>query len=188
MISTSDFKKGQRFEWNGEPWVVLDSTSQSPSARGGATLVKAKVKNVLTGQFMAVTFKSGEKFREPDIEMRSGQYLYEDGGFYYFMDSETYDQVPLEADLLGDQTLYLKENLDVRLVYYNEKAVGVELPNTAVYEIVQCEPGIKGDTVSAVTKEAILETGLRVQVPLFLEQNERIKVDTRDGRYLERVR
>ncbi|GMV40735.1 MAG: elongation factor P [Myxococcales bacterium] len=188
MISTADFKKGQRFEWNGEPWVVLDSTTQSPSARGGATLVKAKVKNVLTGQFQAVTFKSGEKFREPDIEMRNGQFLYVEGEHYYFLDSATYDQVPLDADLLGDQALYLTENMEVRLVFYNERPVGLELPNTAVYEITQCDPGIKGDTVTAVTKEAVVETGLRVQVPLFLEQGERIRVDTRDGRYLERAK
>lgn len=177
MISTADFKKGVRFEWNGEPYMILESTSQSPSARGGATLIKVKVKHILSGQFAAATFKAGEKFREPDIEMRSGEYLYQDGTDWVFLDQVTYEQVALAADTLTDEPYYLTDNLPVRLIYYNQRPVGVELPHSVVLNISQCDPGIRGDTVSAVTKEAIMETGLRVQVPMFIEKTDKLRID-----------
>lgn len=168
--------------------MVLESTSQSPSARGGATLIKAKIKHILTGQFVAATFKAGEKFREPDIEMRSGEFLYRDGSDFIFLDQVTYEQVGLATESLDDEPHYLTDNLGVRLIYYNQRPVGVELPHSVVLRIDQCDPGVRGDTVSAVTKEAIMETGLRVQVPMFVEQSDKLRIDTRDGRYLERVK
>lgn len=188
MITTADFKKGARFEWNGEPYVVLSSTSQSPSARGAATLVKAKIRNVLTGQFQSVTFKAGEKFDEPDLEMRSAQFLYRDGEAFHFMDQASFEQAALDAAALGDDALYLTEGLEVRLVVYNDRVVAMELPHTVVMTIAECDPAVRGDTVNAVTKEARMETGLVVQVPMFVESGEQIRIDTRDGRYLERAR
>lgn len=188
MITTSDFKRGCRLTWKEEPYVIVDSTSQSPSARGGATLVKVKMKNILTGQLHSVTFKSGEKFQAPDLEYRNAQYLYQDGDVFHFMDSENYEQVEFTKESIADEFPYLCESLDVRLLFWNGSAIGMELPNSVVHTITQCDPGIRGDTVNNVTKEATTETGLTVQVPLFVEQDERIRIDTRDGRYLERAK
>ena len=188
MITTSDFKKGCRLSWKEEPYVIVDCTSQSPSARGGATLVKVKMKNILTGQLHSVTFKSGEKFETPDLEYRSAQFLYLDGETFHFMDSENYEQIEFTKEALAEEHLFLSESLDIRLLFWNGSAIGVELPNSVVHTITQCDPGIRGDTVNNVTKEATTETGLTVQVPLFVEQDERIRIDTRDGRYLERAK
>lgn len=187
MLSTGDFKKGKVFEDEGVPWQILDVTTQSPSARGAATLVKAKCRNILTGQVLLKTYKSGEKFKEPDIEMRNAQYLYREGDGFLFMDQESYDQLELSAELVGDGANFMKENMEIRLVFFNGNAVAIELPHVVELVIVQCDPGVRGDTVTAATKAAKLETGFSVQVPLFVEQGTMVRVDTRDGRYLERA-
>ena len=188
MISTSDFKKGTRFEMGGEPYTVLDVSSQSPTARGGNTVIKTKLRNLITGQFSAQSFKSGDKFDEPDLETRAASYLYKDEDYYYFMDSESYEQHQLTPDEVGDSTHFLIEELELKVVVFNARPIGVELPSTIELNITECEPAVRGDTVNAVTKAATLETGFVVQVPMFVENGERIKVDTREGRYMSRAK
>jgi elongation factor P len=188
MISTQDFKKGTKLEINGEPYTILDVASQSPTARGSTTLVKTKMRNLITGQFSAQTFKAGEKFQEPDLENRNCSYLYHDGEHYHFMDKESYEQHQMTADEVGDARNFLVENSDVKVVLFNAGPVGVEVASTVILNITECAPAVRGDTVNAVTKAATLETGYVVQVPMFVEPGEQIKVDTRDGRYLSRVR
>lgn len=188
MISTSDFKRGARFLHEGVPYAIEDSNTQSPSARGANTLVKVKARNVLTGQLSSFTFKGGEKFDEPDIDMRPVQYLYREGDLFFFMDQESYEQHEMGADAVGDAAGYLVENMEIRVVLFESRPVGVELPHTVDLLIVDTEPAVRGDTVNAVTKAATLETGLVVQVPMFVESETRIRVDTRDGRYIERVK
>jgi elongation factor P len=187
MITTSDFKKGTRFEFEGEPWQILDIAVQSPTARGGGTLVKTKCRNLLTGAFSAKTFKSGDKFQEPDLELKNGTYLYRDDEFFYFMDSESYEQYSLGDTEVGDQKNYLVDNMELRIQLYNGRPIGVDVPSTIVLTITDTEPAVRGDTVNAVTKGATLETGLVVQVPMFCERGQRIKVDTRDARYIQRA-
>jgi elongation factor P len=188
MISTSDFKKGARFLLEGTPYTVEESQSQSPSARGTATLVKVKARNVLTGQLVQKTFKAGERFEEPDLETRPVQYLYREGELFYFLDQSSYDQHELREEEVGDNAGYLMENMECRVILFEGRPVSVEVPNVVEMLIVDCEPAVRGDTVNAVTKAATLETGLVVQVPMFVEQGTRIRVDTRDARYIERVR
>ena len=188
MITTADFKRGCRLTWKDEPHVIIESSSQSPSARGGATLVKVKMKNILTGQLFSVGFKAGEKFHVPDLEYRTGQYLYDEGDIRHFMDNTTYEQVPLTLEILGDDYLYLTENMEVRILYWDDKPIGMDVPQTVVHKIAQCDPGTRGDTVTNITKEATTETGLKVQVPLFVEEVNSIRIDSRDGRYLERAK
>lgn len=188
MISTSDFKKGTRFEMDSEPWVVLDVTSQSPSARGGATLIKTKLRNLISGAFTQKTFKSGERFQEPDLEKKDAQYLYKDDDWRYFMDTQSYEQYQLGDSELGDACDFLTEELAVKVILFNNRPIGVEVPPTLVLRITDTEPAVRGDTVNAVTKAATLETGFVVQVPMFVENDELIKVDTRDGRYISRAK
>ncbi len=188
MITTSDFKKGTKFELDGEPVVIIDVASQSPTARGSNTLLKTKLRNLITGQFLAKTFKSGEKFQEPDLELRTATFLYKDDAQYYFMDSESYEQYELKTDEMGAEAQYVIEELEVRVMVYNERPIGVEVPSTIVLTITDCEPAVRGDTVNAVTKSATLETGLVIQVPMFVENGEQVKVDTREGRYISRAK
>lgn len=188
MISTSDFKKGTRFELDGEPYQVLDTTSQSPSARGGATLVKTKLRNLLTGAFVAKTFKSGDRFPEPDLEKRDAQYMYADDEFFHFMDQESYEMWEVGKAEVGEASDYLISELEVKIMTFNGRPIAVEVPATMELNITDCEPAVRGDTVNAVTKAATLETGLVVQVPMFVENGERIKIDTREGRYISRAK
>jgi elongation factor P len=187
MITTSDFKKGQRVEIDAQPYVVLEATSHSPTARGANTLVRVRLRNILTGQQTDRTFKSGEKFRQPDVQFRAAAYLYSDGEQYHFMDAESYEQFSLPAERLGEEAGFLVDNLEVRALLYNGTVAAVELPHTVNVEIAECEPGVKGDTVANVTKPARLVSGAVVQVPLFVEQGELITVDTREGRYVRRA-
>ncbi len=188
MISTADFKRGARFEYEGAPYQIEETTSQSPSARGAVTLVRVKARQLLTGQLIGLTFKAGEKFHEPDIETRTVQYLYGDGDHFHFMDRDTFDQYPLAAESVGDKKDFLIESLEVRLMFYRSQPVALELPHVVELQVADCDPAFKGDTVTAATKSATLETGLVLQVPLFIEAGERIRVDTRDCRYIERAR
>ncbi len=188
MISTSDFKRGARFMLDGQPYVIEDTNTQTPSARGANTLVKVKARNVLTGQLVQKTFKSGERFPEPDLELRQSQYLYREGDMFFFMDAETYDQHAMDAAAVGAAIGYLVDNAEVRVLLFEGRPIAIELPNTVDLAIVETEPAVKGDTVNAVTKAATVESGLVVQVPMFVESGQRIRVDTRDGRYIERVK
>jgi len=187
MATTSDFKKGLRVELDGEPYVVTDFSTQSPSARGAATLVKAKLRNLRTKQLLSKTFKAGERIKEPNFEIRPCQYLYDEGGeTFYFMDDENYEQYPVAKADIAYELGFIRPNDPVRAVFFEEQVIGIEIPNTVVLEVAECEPAIKGDTVNNVTKVAVLETGLEVQVPLFISTGDKLVIDTREARYIRR--
>ncbi len=191
MLTTSDFKKGVRLELDGAPWTIVKMSIHSPSARGASTLVKARLKNVLTGQVSDRTFKSGEKFVEPDLQMRPSQYIYSvpDGNetIYHFMDSTEFTQFELRGGDIEDQVPWLVENLEVKAVLYNGAVVGIELPQFVELEIESVEPGSRGDTASgSVTTAAYTASGIRVQVPLFIKAGDTIRVDTGTGDFKDR--
>lgn len=192
MITTADFKKGLRIELDGAPWTIVNTHTQTPSARGAATLVKARIKNVLTGQVSDKTFRAGEKFAEPDLHFAASQYLYDapDDGerVYHFMDSKTYDQFELRTSDLGSAAAYLGEGLEVKAVLYNGTVVGIELPQFVELAVTSVEPGSKGDTASgAVLTTAHTATGVKVQVPLYVKDGDTIRVDTTTGGFKDRV-
>jgi elongation factor P len=189
MISTSDFKRGLLIEVDGHPFQILDVAVQTPTARGGNTLVKLKLRNMLTKAFADKTYKAGDRVEESDFERRNVEYLYADGSAYHFMDQENYEQFAMQKEDLGNDALYLHDGIEGLLSYiYNGNPVGVELPASVTLKIEQTDPTLKGATAQAQTKPATLETGLVIQVPPYLETGETIKVDTRSGLFLERVR
>ncbi|MDD4337800.1 MAG: elongation factor P, partial [Firmicutes bacterium] len=153
----------------------------------GAAFVRAKLKNVMTGAVIENTFRAGEKLPRAQIDYREMQFLYESGGQYFMMDQMTFDQISLNADMLADAIQYLKENMVIGVQFYEGAPIGIELPNFVELEIVETDPGLRGDTASGGTKPAKLETGAVVQVPLFLQTGDKIRVDTRTNQYLERV-
>ena len=187
MISTSDFKRGLVIQIDGAPCVILDVAFQSPSARGASTMVKTKYRNLLTGQVLDKTFSSGDKVEEADFERHKGQFLYADGDRGIFMDLETYEQFELEADGFAPIAPYLLEGTEVQLGLFQGRMVNVDPPQTVELTVMETAPVMKNATATAQTKEAILETGLKLQVPPYLEVGDRIKVDTRDGRFISRA-
>jgi elongation factor P len=189
MITTSDFKRGAQILIDGQPYTVMDYTVQSPSARGAATLVRTRVRNILTGAVFDKTFKAGEKFDEPDVESREAQFLYEAGSEYHFLDQQTYEQFSLPADALGESVGFLAENTIVKSVVYNGDVVSVELPQFVEFDVTEVEGAARGDTAAGkVMKDAKISTGATVRVPLYLNAGERILVDTTTGEFVKRVR
>jgi len=189
MITTGDLKRGLRILIDGDPYTVLDVHVQSPSARGASTLSKVKVRNLRTGNVFDKTFRGGDKLEQPNLELRSVQFLYSDGAAFHFMDVESYEQFALTGEELGDGQGYLKEGLDgLRSVVFNEQVISVDLPNTVVLQVTDTAPAIKGATAQAQTKPATLETGLEIQVPAYLESGELVQVDTRDARFISRAK
>lgn len=189
MKQASELRRGVRIEVDGEPYVVVDFSIQTPSARGAATLVKARLRNLRTGQISDRTFRSGDRLAEPDLELRPIQFLYAEGDLFHFMDSETFEQFALERSDLGDAAGYLTEGLEgLRSVVYRGRVINIDLPQAVVLRIEDTEPAIKGATAQAQTKTAVLETGLVIQVPAYLERGEAVEVDTRDARFLGRAR
>ena len=189
MIEVSDFKKGVCLVFKDAPMVIVSVTFSTPTARGGNTIAKTKLRNLLTGQLLSESIRSGSKFDSVDVELQPASFMYSDGTHWHFMESETYEQFQLTAGELGDAVGYLvdgAEGLTVRKV--DGRVVGVELPNTVEVSVTETEPVIKGATAQAQLKRAVVETGLEVQVPPYLEAGERIKIDTRDGHFVERVR
>ena len=184
MIYASDFRKGITFEMNGEPHVVLDFQHVKPGK--GAAFVRTKYRNILTGATREEAFNPNDKFPKAHIETKQMQYLYNDGELYYFMDQDTYDQVPLTAELVEDAIKYIRENDIATVKFYKENAFTVEAPNFVDLEVVETEPGVKGDTATNVTKAATVETGAVIQVPIFINEGEKIQIDTRTGEYLGR--
>jgi elongation factor P len=184
MYSTTDFRKGLRIEMDGIPFEIVEFQHFKPG-KGGA-MVRTRLRNILTGRIHENTFRSGEKVGRPDMEVREMQFLYHDGGDLIFMDLTTYEQMPIKAETTGGKDGYLKDSQMVQVLMYNGAPIDVELPVSLVFEVRETEPGVKGDTVSNVTKPATLETGLVVQVPIFINTGDRIKVDTRNGAYLNR--
>src|SRR5579862_4447403 len=189
MPNAGELRRGGRVEIDGDPYVVLDVHFQSPSARGAATLVKTKVRNLRTGSVFDRTFKAQDRVVEPQVALRPVQYLYADDAGYHFMDSETYEQFALSADDLGDAAGYLLEGLGgIRSVLHNDRVISIELPQTIVLRVQQTDPAIKGATAQAQTKAATLETGLVIQVPAYLESGELVQVDTREARFIGRAK
>ena len=189
MLTASELKRGGRIEIDGDPYAILDVRFQSPSARGAATLVKVKVRNLRTGNVFDRTFKASDKVEEPQLELRPVQYLYSDGEAYHFMDTGSYEQFALTAADLGDEAHYLLEGLGgIRSIVFNGRVMSIELPQTVVLRIRETDPAMKGATAQAQTKPATLETGLVIQVPAYLETGEAIQVDTRDGHFAGRAK
>ncbi len=189
MLSTSDFKRGAYILVDGEPYVILDWTVQTPSARGVATLVRTRVRHVLTQVVLEKTFKSGDKFDEPDIDQGEVQFLYESGGEYVFLDQETYEQYTLPASAMDRLLPYLTENAQLKALFYEGKLVSVELPQYMEFEVIETEPGVRGDTAAGkVLKPARINTGATVKVPLYIEVGERIVVDTTTGEFARRAK
>lgn len=184
MIYASDFRNGVTFEMNGEPHVVLSFQHVKPGK--GAAFVRTKYRNILTGATREEAFNPNDKFPKAHIETKQMQYLYNDGELYYFMDVDTYDQVPLTAELVADAVKYIRENDMATVKFYKENAFTVEAPNFVDLVVTETEPGVKGDTATNVTKAATVETGAVVQVPIFINEGEKIQIDTRTGEYLGR--
>lgn len=187
MITTADFKRGVVFQLDGAPCVIIDVAFQSPSARGANTMVKTKYRNLITGQVLEKTFRSGDKVDEADFERHKGQFLYADGDRGVFMDLETYEQFEMDAENFGLLAPYLLESTEVTLGIFQGRMVNVDLPMVVELTVTDTAPALKNATATAQTKEAVLETGLKIQVPPYLESGERIKVDTRDGRFISRA-
>ncbi|MBW2277735.1 MAG: elongation factor P [Deltaproteobacteria bacterium] len=188
MINASDIKRGVTLELDVDPWLVIDCAFQTPSARGASTLTKVRIRNLKSGAVLNKSYRGGEMLQEADCEKRAVQFLYKDEDGHVFMDQETYDQVTLGDEVLGDSAGYLTEGLECRSLLHNGLVINIELPNTVELEVVECMPYIKGATAQAQLKPATLETGLEIQVPPYLEPGEKIRVDTRDGRFIERVK
>lgn len=186
MISAGDFRKGITFEINGEPYVILDFQHVKPGK--GAAFVRTKYKNILTGATREEAFNPSDKFPKAHIETKVMQYLYSDGDLYYFMDTETYDQIPISKDQMEDAIMYLRENDEATIKFYKDVAFLVEPPNSVVLKVIETEPGVKGDTATNVTKPATVETGAVIQVPIFIDEGESIQIDTRSGEYLGRAK
>ncbi len=185
MIQAGDFRKGITFEINGEPHVVVDFQHVKPGK--GSAFVRTKYKNVISGAIREEAFNPNEKFKKARVESKEMQYLYSDGDLYYFMDNETFEQIPLTADIVENALKYIRENDNASVKFYNGSCFSVEAPNFVELEVTSAEPGIKGDTASNVTKKAVVETGAEFNVPLFINEGDKIKIDTRTGEYLSRV-
>jgi elongation factor P len=185
MISTADFRNGLVLVLEGDLMQIVEFLHVKPG-KGGA-FVRTKFKNVLTGRVLEKTFRSGEKFEEALLETQAWQYMYHDGDLYHFMHKETYEQIALGENVVGDKAEWLKENNDANLTFFKGRAIAIDVPFFLELRIVQCDPGIQGDRATGGTKPATLETGVVVQVPLFIQEGETIKVDTRTKLYIQRV-
>jgi elongation factor P len=184
-VSTSDFKNGLKINIDGSPYVIIYFQHVKPG-KGGA-FVRTKIKNLLNGKTVDKTFRAGEKVTEAEIEERVMQYLYNDGEDCIFMDSKNFDQIPITDEVIGNNSKFLLENAEVSVLFYKGNPVNIDLPSFVELVISQSDPGVKGDTSSGATKPATLETGAVIQVPLFLKEGEKVRVDTRTGEYVERV-
>jgi len=185
MAQASQIRNGMVLSINNDLWQVVEFQFVQPG-KGGA-FVRTKIKNLRTARVIERTYRSDEKVNDVRVESKQMQYLYHDGALFYFMDNETYEQVTVSEDLVAEAKNYLKEGEIVELLFHGEEVIGIELPFFVELKVVETEPGVKGDTVSGATKPAKLETGAVVQVPLFIEQGEVLKIDTRTGTYVERV-
>ena len=185
MIMAGDFRKGVTVEIDGNVWSIADFQHVKPGK--GAAFVRTRLKNVMTGAVLERTFSPTDKYPRAHIESKEMQYLYTDGELYYFMDTETFEQLPLNASEVEDAIPFIRENTNVSIRFYKGKAFSVEAPNFVELKITECEPGVRGDTATGTTKPATLETGFKINVPLFVNEGDSIRVDTRTGEYMERV-
>ena len=185
MISSNDLRPGTKIEVDGSPYSVVDFQHVKPGK--GHAFVRTKLKNIFTGAVLDRTFRAGEKLVEAEVFERKMQFLYKEQGVYYFMDVETYEQIEVSEEIVGDAGGFMPDNIHVKMMFYKDRPAGLELPIFVNIEIAKTEPGIKGDTVSGATKAAVLSTGATIQVPLFIEEGELLKIDTRTKSYCERV-
>ena len=185
VYSAGDFRNGTTFEMDGNVFKVAEFQHVKPGK--GSAFVRTKLKNVITGAVIEKTFNPSEKYPGAEIEKRDMQYLYQDGGLYYFMDNNTYEQIPLNEEQIGDALKYMKENMDMKILSYKGKVFAVEPPMFVELEVTYTEPGFSGNTTTTSGKPAKLENGLEISVPLFVEIGDKIRIDTRTGEYMERV-
>ena len=185
VYSAGDFRNGTTFEMDGNVFKVVEFQHVKPGK--GSAFVRTKLKNVISGAVIEKTFNPSEKYPGAEIEKRDMQYLYEDGGLYYFMDNETYEQIPLNEEQIGDALKFMKENMDMKILSYKGKVFAVEPPMFVELEVTYTEPGFSGNTTTTSGKPAKLENGLEISVPLFVEIGDKLRIDTRTGEYMERV-
>jgi elongation factor P len=185
MIDVNELRKGVTFEQDGDLYKVIDYSHNKPG-RGQAT-IRIKAKDLRKGNTLEMTFNSGNRVQDVRLDYHNAQFLYADDRFFYFMDNNTYEQYPVNKEILGEQSEFLKPNMDVKLMFYETEALDIELPISVDLLITKSEPSVRGDTATGVTKKVITETGLEVQVPSFVEQGDVIRVDTRNGNYITRV-
>lgn len=185
MISVNDFKTGVTVEIDGDAWQVVDFQHVKPGK--GAAFVRSKLKNVKTGSVVEKTFRAGEKLPKAHVDKREMQFLYNSTDEYVFMDNQSYEQISLSEVQLGDGLKYLKENMNIHVLVFQEAVIGLEIPNFVELVVSETEPGIKGDTSSGASKNATMETGVVIQVPLFINVGDKIRIDTRTGLYMERA-
>lgn len=185
MISAGDFRNGVTFEMDGNVIQIVEFQHVKPGK--GAAFVRTKYRNVITGAVLERTFNPSDKFPTAFVDRKDMQYLYADGDLYYFMDVETYEQIPIDSHKLGDSFAFVKENMEVKVLSYKGNVFGVEPPNFVELKVVQTDPGFRGDTANNATKPATLETGAEIKVPLFIEEGEVVRLDTRTGEYMERA-
>lgn len=185
-ISAGDFRKGVVFEMDGKPMLVVDFQHVKPGK--GAAFVRTKYKNVMTGAIREESFNPSAKFENGTVERRNAEYSYNDGDLYYFMDLETYDMIPISKDTLDSSFRFIKENTVCKLLSYKGNVFGIETPNFVELVVTKADPGVKGDTATNVTKPATVETGAEIKVPLFINEGDKIQIDTRTGEYLGRAK
>lgn len=186
MYSTTDFRKGLKIEIEGEPYVIIDFQHVKPG-KGGA-FMRTRLKSLVSGNVIDQTFRSGDQVDKPDLEEREMQYLYESEREYHFMDTQTFEQLFLTEDHLGGSKDFLKENLVIKALFHNQRPIGIEVPMFVELKVVKTDPGIRGDTASGGSKPATLESGAVIQVPLFVNEGEVVRIDTRTREYIERVK
>ena len=186
MVSAGDFRNGVTFDMDGNVYQIIEFQHVKPGK--GAAFVRTKIRNVITGAVTERTFNPSDKYPTAYIERKDMEYLYSDGDLYYFMDQETYDMVPVSKEMLDDSFKFIKENTPVKLLSYKGNIFSVETPNFVELTVTKADPGVKGDTATNVTKPATVETGAEIKVPLFINEGEKIQIDTRTGEYLGRVK
>jgi len=185
MVMAGDFRNGVTFELDGQVFQIIEFQHVKPGK--GAAFVRTKCRNLKTGSVVERTFNPNDKFEQARLERRDMQFLYRDGDLYYLMDTDNFEQFPFSAAILGDAVKFLKENMVCKVLSYKGEVFGVEPPTFVELEIVDCEPGVRGDTAQNATKTAVLETGASIRVPLFVNQGDRVRIDTRNGEYMERA-
>lgn len=185
MISAGDFRNGVTFDMDGNVYQIVEFQHVKPGK--GAAFVRTKIRNVISGAVVERTFNPTEKFPTAYVERKDMQYLYNDGDLYYFMDPESYEQIPINADKLGDNFKFVKENMECKILSYKGNVFGIEPPLFVELQVTKTDPGFKGDTATNATKPAVLETGAEIKVPLFINEGDMIRIDTRVGEYMERA-
>jgi elongation factor P len=186
MYQASDLRKGLKITIDGQPYIITDFEFSKPGK--GQALYRCKLKNMVTGYTMDRTYRSGDKFEKASLDEVHMQYLYSDGEDYHFMDTEKFDQIAMTKEQIGEANNFLKESMEVDVLFFEDTPIDITLPTFVELEVIKAEPGMKGDTATGATKPVTLETGYEIQVPLFIEQDEVLKIDTRTGKYVERVK